>query len=456
MTYVRISTRMCGRLLVLWLAFSFALIVNRGPIFFPDSTAYIRAADAAAVTLGMNSSEWSGRLSQLRTPDAKPAKSIGTLVTPLAGRSIYYGAILWLLGTWGAVLFQGLFASIAVLLAHRRLGSTLPFLALPLTITLTSATVFAALLMPDLLAGLSLLALAMILPGSQTMSFLEKNFWRSLLLLGSLAHSATLLILASVIATGYLLWRKQLSYLPALSVLALALAGEIVFSAGVYYTVGYPLLRPPFLSARLIDDGPGLAYLKANCASSAFALCDFYRELPAGSDSILWTGEGKGFISMSPERQRAWSQQDLKFVLAVFADRPLETSTAWLKSIGRQLVGYSLDDVTTPLGSTEKLPPHIREIYEDSLVASNNFPSKFWNVLSFPILLFSALLLAFRRRDLAIEVKMVVIGVVADIVICGALSTPHDRYLMRVAWLMPVMALSIMPTLRRKRRPQLN
>lgn len=447
-------TRIWGRLLVLWLAFSFALIVNRGPIFFPDTTAYIRVADAAAVTLGMRSSEWSGRLSQVKVAGAEPDKSNGKRVTPLAGRSIYYGAILWLLGTWGAVLLQGFLASTAVLLTHRRLGSVLPFFVLPLTIALSSATVFAALLMPDLLAGLSLLALAMLLSGSQNMAPRERIFWYSLLLIGVLAHSATLLIVAAVIATAYFLWRKQLSYLPALSVLALGIAGEIGFSAGVYYTVGHPPLRPPFLSARLIDDGPGISYLKANCPSSGFALCSFYRELPDGSDAILWSGDGRGFISMPPERQRPWSEEDLRFVSSVFADRPFETSAVWMRATGRQFLGYSLDDVTAPLGSTEKLPPRIRGMYAATLVGSNSFPAIFWNALALPILISSALLLAYRRRDLPIQVKILLLGIAADIFICGALSTPHDRYLMRVAWLMPVMALWVIPTIRRRRMPQ--
>lgn len=424
-----------GRLVSLWLAFSFALIVNRGPIFFPDTTAYVRTADAVALAMGVGPTQWSDRLADLKVPTAKAAPAASG-PTPLAGRSVYYGAILWLLGTWGAALVQGLAASVAVLLLHCRLGSALPFLALPVTLALSSASIFAALLTPDIFAALAIVAMAVILTSWRDLSRWEQIFWFSLLLIGVLTHSATLLILAALATAAFVFWRRRLTFRPALLVLALGIIGELSFSAGVTCATGHRPLRPPFLSARLIDDGPGLAYLRTQCPK--FALCDFYAGLPQGSDAMLWSSEGQGFISMAPERQRAWSDEDLRFVITVFLDRPLDVSVAWIAAVGRQAVGYSLSDVTTAIDKG-RMPPNVRAAYEKSLVARGSFPTTVWDVAGLALLLLSMAVLL--RRDLPITVKIMLLGVLVNVIICGALSTPHDRYLMRVAWLLPLCAI---------------
>ena len=316
------SLRTSAKLLALWLSFSLALLINRGPIFFPDTTAYFRIADAAVVSLGAKPSEWSDRLPNTwiatdptHVGDKTRSASASARPTPLAGRSIYYGAALLILGPALAALLQSLVAAGAVLVAANRLSPNMPFITLPFAIGLSSAPIFAALLMPDLLAALAVLACAMILPDWHKMGRLEKVFWFCLLVAGVLSHSATLLIVTAVLIMS-MLWRTgrgQKAPWPLIIALAGGLLGEICFALAVSHATGSQPLRPPFLSARLVADGPGRIFLQRDCARKRrFHQCDFYRRLPANSDAILWGQDGAGFISMPTAVQRAWSAEDTK------------------------------------------------------------------------------------------------------------------------------------------------
>lgn len=437
-----------GRLLVLWLAFCAAIIVNRGPILFSDTSAYARVADAAAVTIGLGTSKWSDRLPLLKTGSNSDSHAVTARVerpTPIAGRSIYYGSVLWLMGVWATALLQALLGAVAVLLTIRRLGSNWPFVMFPLTIAISSASIFAAFVMPDFIAALAILSLAMVLSAWNDMEIGEKSFWGALLCFGALAHSATLLIVAAVTLTTFILWRRRLSFAPACAAIVVGIIGEIAFAGAVSHAISSPPLRPPFLSARLIDDGPGRAYLEEHCPNAGFALCEFYRELPDGSDPILWTQGGRGFISMTPDRQRRWSSEDFRFARTVLVDRPVDSSIAVLGAVGRQIVGFSVTDVTTPSVRADRIPADDFSRYQRTLVARDHFPSPLWDAAFYPLFLITFVLLFLSRKALTMIAKLVMLGVVFDIIICGALSTPHDRYLMRVVWLLPLMALTHAP-----------
>lgn len=430
------------RLLILWACFSGALCINRGPIYFSDTTAYIRMADAAAVSVGLPSSAWSDRLAEMRgirqSTERLPP-------TPLSGRSVYYGLALWLFGTLGASLAQGLLASGAVLLAARRLK--LRFSLLPPIVLLSSATVFAALLMPDLLAALAILSCAMILPHWREMKRNERLFWWALLVAGIMSHSATLLIVASLLVISLFFQRRPISWIPVLSTLLVGVAAELSFAAGVTFAAGSPPLRPPFLSARLIADGPGRQFLEEQCPRGAdFTLCSIYAALPTNSDVILWADNGVGFISMPRNVQRAWSQEDLRFSAAVAANHPLAVGSSSALAVAKQSWGYKVSDVTAPLENTDRLTPAEFTRYSVTAVAKSRFPVWIWNASSIPLFVASIILLIGGRRRLPPSVQIIILGVIIDVAVCGAISTPHDRYLMRVVWLLPFAALAVLPT----------
>ena len=73
---------------------------------------------------------------------------------------------------------------------------------------------------------------------------------------GVLFHSATLLIIIAILTVATI-FRRHFVLRPIVAATLLAILGELLFSAGVRHAINVPPLRPPFLTARLLDDGPG-------------------------------------------------------------------------------------------------------------------------------------------------------------------------------------------------------
>ena len=124
------------------LALSWPAIVNGSGFYFPDTTAYIRSADAAVAQVTGQTSIWSDRL-DLFKPDqsstivAEGPSGVGGsdgagLVTPktthpvLLGRSIYYGLAIYpfvtVMGDIGVVLFHAMLVVVCFHLAFVGLG----------------------------------------------------------------------------------------------------------------------------------------------------------------------------------------------------------------------------------------------------------------------------------------------------------------------------------------------
>jgi hypothetical protein len=49
-------------------------------------------------------------------------------------------------------------------------------------------------------------------------------------------------------------------------------------------------------------------------------------------------------------------------------------------------------------------------------------------------------------------VVLILLGVVINAVVCGAVSGPHDRYEARVAWLVPFVAIALLLQIARSAR----
>ena len=443
-----VSGKLPWTILLLWLSFSVAVAVNHGPIFFADTPTYFRVADAAAVSAGATPSIWSDRLPRAWKPvgtavsiaqpiDHGPARPV-----PLSGRSIYFGAFLFLLNPVVAALAQGLLAASVVAMAARRLARKSSVLALMIVIGLSSATIFAALLMPDLFAALAVVSCALILAEWHEMTLSEQSFWLLVLLAGITAHSATLLIVAAMLVAALLMHCRRIIVWPVLLAIILGVAAEVAFSTAVALAIGSPPLRPPFLSARLVADGPGRLFLERDCAHrERFVQCRFYPNLSTNSDAILWSLDGTGFRSMPPDVQRAWAAEDARFALAVLLDDPVRVGKSTAAAIIKQASSIRIDDVVMPLDLASRIPDAERVKYRATLVARGTFPAGLWDRAAVVAALASLVALLLFRRRITFPMVLILCGIGLNIVICGALSTPHDRYLMRMEWLIPLLAV---------------
>jgi hypothetical protein len=461
-------------LALLWPAF-----VNGQPFFMADTSTYVRSADAAVVELTGIRTHWSDELSrrfpQIGDANAEP-RSQHTAEPPLVlfGRSIYYGAILYVADVagslWLVVALQALLAAVCIILTLRRLvpheGSAK--LVAPLVVALLTlispAAFFASYLMPDIFSGLAILAIGHLLFFSRDLGSREFGFWIAVLVLAVLFHTSNTLIavaltiLASLARIAGLFAFPWHRLLPIAIALLLGLAGEGLFGLAVEQATGKPPVRPPFIMARLIADGPGRDYLRESCPKSGFLLCRI-QDLPADSDYFLWSStRPSGVFSAIPYSQRRQlAAEQTRFVIGVVLTRPIPVLRSTFAAVLLQAQQVELGEFnyhpTQSQAFERKLPPTIMQEIRRSEAYHQTMPVKLVETLTLlssiaSIFLLCWTLLKVRGRgslDPATGFALIgLMGIAANVVVCGALSTPHDRYLMRVLWVAPILAVAIL------------
>jgi hypothetical protein len=486
---------MIASLTLLWPA-----VMNGGAFWFPDTSSYVRGADAAVMFVSGIETEWSDRLVKIGA-DAPQAASPGDAASAagadsasdvelrperpvLLGRSIYYGFLLYLPlvigGEWLAILLQALIVGGAitwclrtVLKEHRpEMTGKAPW-ALPLLAIFTPASFYACMLMPDIYAGVLIAMLATIVVYWNSLSKSEK--WMMAAFSAALVtfHTVHLLLVAGVtgLAVLFALSASKNRLRPALLGLCLIATGMIassVFSSAIQYSLKQPPIGPPFLTARMMDSGPGLGFLDEKCsaaslagsealAPSDYALCAHRAKLPLPSDDFLWSyAQGKGlFQLLPPDQQRQVASEDKRLFLAIAFSDPLGFVGASLKSTFTQLSQFGMPNFNYSAGNragfADKLPDAMAQNLAASRAANGTIPERLIGAIA----LFSTLAaLAFGLFTLTPRGKpsdtasthirywaiLIVGGVLANAAITGALSGPHDRYQMRLIWLIPMAA----------------
>lgn len=448
-------------------------VVNRGPFFISDTTTYVRGADAAVFRLLGRKTDWSDHLlARYATPAGtasggiKGARERDDAVT-LAGRSIYYGAFLYLCdqlaGLRLAVFLQALAAAVCLWLTVTRFSkeedhAPRRFLLLMAILSIgSSLPFFAGYLMPDIFVSLGILAASHLLTPTPPIDGRQRAFWFAILGWSTLSHSsATAVIAILAVASLCIRSRRQMTrtgLILTFCAIAVGIFGEIAFYAGVRSLSGEPPVRPPFLMARLVADGPGRTYLKAHCPQSGFVLCRHMDSLSDYSDSFLWSESARdGVFSVVPsDERRKLSNEEWPFVKAVVAEYPVQVLRSSIASIWTQATSWGLAEFNlTPPQSAElegKLPPRVTSELSRTRADRNDMPVRASVILSAAATLAGlffvvAALLGRERADgMRRFLALLLFGVVADIVVCGALSTPHARYAMRVLWLIPAAGL---------------
>ena len=469
-------------LLLMWPAF-----VNGGPFLFNDTSSYVRGADAGFYRLTGVRTDWSeeifARHVDRPAKEIEPAREIQAPPDPrdapvtLAGRSIYYGAILYVSqlfgGFWLAIAFQAMLVALGILLTCRFLTPPRPTpqqygiaLAIVAGLSILSPVAyFASFAMPDIFAALGLLASAHLAFFWGQQGRRLRAFWFALLTLALLSHNANLLIVAALICLAIVTWLFPIVPVSKAGVLAVVLAlligigGEALFSAAVRQMTGAPPGRPPFLTARLIDDGPGYRYLVKTCPGNGFDLCRFLPRLPMNSDQFLWSADPATgvFAAASPAEQRTLSAEQIRFALAVARDRPVSVAASSARSFRRQIGAMGLADFNYPeqekLYFETKLPPRELAQVRASAAFRSEMPVEPIRSATPVIVVASLILTAFTLLAMARGahwvgnregfVFLVLAGLLLNAAACGALSTPHDRYQSRIIWLLPLLAACI-------------
>jgi hypothetical protein len=328
--------------------------------------------------------------------------------------------------------------------------------------------------MPDVYSGLLILTLTAAIAFSGRLTRRESLILVLASALFATFHNTHLLIAAAVGAAAFVvavLSRRRLSASAlAVPVVLVGAASIVLFNWGVQMALKEEPFSPPFLSARLVAAGPGTDYLERNCVSDAdpFLLCRHRDRLPLESDAFLWSEDSREglFQMLTREEQLGIAAQDKSFFVATLTDDPLGFASSAGSAALDQLVSFDLKNFNYPGWRTEalseKYPRRVAEAIAQTRAAKRDMPTAPFVWLSVASTLVAlgvivAVAVRAQRRNASELPKewwdfltLVLIGLLANAAICGALSGPHARYQMRLIWIVPLGAALTLIAARRR------
>lgn len=452
-------------------------IYNGGPFLYRDTATYIGYAERAFVHF-FGGNAWLAPPHALQSAAAEGAAGTGgERLVVLSGRSIYYGTLSYLAAAAGwlglAAVVQALVTAWVIQRFLRVFLQTPPLIYLGTIALLTfgsSLGYFVNLTMPDVFAGISILAFAVLILDYRRQSLPERIALVLILAFAALAHSSHIPLLLGLLAAFLLtraVLRKDLRQYtaPALliaSVVGIGLLGEQAFAYSVKRAEGVEPLRLPHISAHLIDIGPGDAYLRSHCPQAGFAICAAKDKLPLQWMEVLFckTESCGVFSSATLSERKAMSEEQFRFASAVFREYPAAVAWGLFREIAAQITmigvrdaGYGQDDLhafKTRLTAQE----YYRALH--SSVARSRLLPEYFTAVSYGSACLSALALiaavfrdwannaALSAEDAVIADKLrmalaiVVLGLILNSAICGGIAHAYDRFQSRVVWVLPL------------------
>ncbi len=450
---------------------------NGGPFVYPDTTAYLKhAAKFAEQLLPVEDSFETAPAGPAHQPDLESSESYNVVES---GRSLYYGLIAyagWKTSFWATITIQAGVLSWLVLLLFKYLSppawpqkaiGTLVIISL-----FSSASFFAGLLMPDIWAGIMILALALFWTCGRQLSIGSTLAILAILAFSVLAHSSHFALLAAVTTVFAVLWlfkrdpneswlRKMAMPMAALVIGAI---GMVTWSLAVTVGYGAKVMHRPFLAAHLTEMGPGTKYLQESCPESGFALCEYKDRLPMyWSDFLFDPSPETGIFGAAPvEVQLAIADEQTAFVLQTLAAEPVSTVSGLLKDGLTQLWTLSMVKIAVTTERADHVVQSFIQRAPPDLVAwlketkSYNAPQLIRSIerhngilVALSALVLAAwLILRFgpgSRADpqtaaISKFVAILIIGIVLNALICGILASPLGRFQARIIWLLPLIA----------------
>ena len=455
------------------------------PTVFTDTDDYYALGHELAVDAGFVAPP---ELDEHDTVQAKIDAHMGR--TQMASRSAVYAVFLYAIesaGTmWLVTAAQAVAAAWTVATLWRvalpersRWGAVA---AVAVLVVLTPLAFFTGFAMPDIFAAIGALAAALLLFFPDRIGRGERWGLAVLLVFSLAVHTSHLLMAVVLVAVagGILLMLgverrvvvRRLALFAALIVAAGA--ANSVYGLGIRLTTGERLRNQPFLTARLLADGPGRDYLRHACAAGErFTLCRFAHKPLADSEDILWSDlPGTGVFMLSDFATRmALEDQEGRFVLGTLGYAPVAQLGASLRNWGQQLGMVFVDDpvrdpayyLTDPYWRQTNLPPMIARVADcgpkhDRCRSRLTVPgSKAWHGTAAVAAVAVALAaLLWRRRGspplpprLVAATAFLLAAVVVNAGVCGVLSGPFARYQARIVWLVPLAAMLLVAGRRR-------
>lgn len=387
------------------------------------------------------------------------------------GRSLFYGLLLHIASLgwtslWGPVLLQAALSLWLIHLLwrchHLPSGPAMLLLLTTLLAATTSLAWYAGQLMPDIFVPLVVLALWLLSGHGQSLGRWEKLGLSLVVLFGLLAHMSCLALALGLVAVlvGQRLfgaaWPLRLRILLPLvlvvAVLALMPALHSLLTGRGGFTPG----GAAFLFGRLVQDGVAKRWLLEHCPVPGVRLCAWKEQLPQTADDFLW-GEESPFKKIGDWQDVEVQREMARLVREMARAYPGMLVSTAMGSTAQQLVsvatGDALDaDHWDSRGIISTFLPRISPAFNRARQQRARLTPALlarWNRLHVPVALTSmALLLPIAwwglrsgRRPLAGLALFVLVALLGNAFICGALSNPHHRYQSRLIWLAPLVVL---------------
>jgi len=373
-------------------------------------------------------------------------------------RAVVYGLILFAgvpLAFWPVLLAQSALTVwvVALTLRAHYLGKR-PLLLLGVIALLSVFTTLpwlTSILLTDIFCGTGILALYLLLLRSDSIGTHERLGLIALIAISAATHSATLAVLMALVACAALAWLWRRTQIESADlgrgIAALALGTVLVFGADL--VVAHRLAWTPggfaLSFGRMLQDGIVSKYLDDHCPDPQLTLCAYKNELPHDADQWFWGSPlfdklGR-FAGLDGEMQ--------KIVLDSVTGYPLlqfETATA---ATARQLIDVRtgegvVNSIWHTYGIVARYTPQLAPPMRAARQQRGEISFAAINAVQYPLALAAMALLPFiawlalsKRLPLAAGefAATVILAILANAFVCGALSNPHDRYGARVAWL---------------------
>jgi hypothetical protein len=450
------------------LAAASVLIVNGRPLFYFDTIGYVDQGKVALTQLGLVEAPAAtggggGAEVAVRTVDGSRSPfysflaGIFSTLGFLEGLLVFNAAALALM-IW---LLARIACRTAAPEAPRVVMACLPVIAA----SLGSLPFFAAYLMPDLMAPVMILSMAALTAFGRDMSWGELLLGYAIGAVAVVSHLshfgiAVLMVPAALLVSPLIARRRWwLAPLLVAAILGAAWAQQKTFRVVAAKAAHSEVVIKPFITARLIEDGPGLDYLDRHCPDPAIATCALHEALQRSDDPYRLTAshiifetsaELGSFRLMSEADQKAVADGQTRFFLDVLKDRPVAVALAILENALQQssMVGIDMtlpfDNVimrnATVTGAASGPLAHGRITAERGWISGFTAAQKVYYFLALALVL--AALFAPARVPWPVKgfAVMVLLGILANALVCGGISQPASRYGSRMIWLVPFLA----------------
>jgi hypothetical protein len=433
----------CGAILLGALMLAWPALYNGFALLYPDTMTYLADGRIVARAVFLHEfSEYYGIRSFFYSLVILPLHRNVTLWPVVALQCLLTASALWL---------------VVRSFAPRR--TVLPYLVLTsLLSVLTCMSWYSSLIMPDFLGPLLYLSIYLLFFARETLTGVERMSLYVLAWWAIVSHSTHLLlsgglwlILALPLVFDHREFRRRVRpVVEFAAIIAIAVAAQLGLNAYLYGTPSLDPERPPFLTARIISDGPGRWYLEKHCGEKKWVICQHVHQLTDDVDNFLWAENGI-VQSSSDDDQEQMMRDELPFVMATVRAYPVQQFERSASNALAQLKTFDLYDLTaniTVLDDFNPIIPMARPSYEKSRQAQNRLPLDLftsiqnWTVGGSLAVIAVLVTLLWRRHSKRLAGLGVVIVsmVVANAAITGALSMVEGRFECRVIWLVPLLA----------------